>query len=738
MREMILMCAAAAVLAPMSLAHNDSVPLVGLVDVTQIDTENRKDSVDFDVLAAANLFSVVTQNRGDFGTGFGSGGDLERGVTLFAVRDLARDNAAGGGNNGSDLYATIATARSNATRSPFAAIAGAPSGEEMNVDFSAVFFPFDAGFIGGHAFNDANNATLTNIVGAPGVSLGSSETFYDDPASSGVYLLDVGDFGATGANGVLLVAGGKNEDNYALSRNLGDGRYAIYCKDNGSDGSSYENDPVVFLYLPDGSDDIVTGTIAENSGAKPTIEHADGDFAVTILEAGRVLLRINGVSDERAGALLVSPAGGQLTNRDNVVVSSWDEQYRAYVVETRDIPTMYIEGLSGETMFSFAWVPMRSGLEIATRAGADHLVVMPDTQLYAQNHPDIFINQTQWIANNAASLGVEMVLHLGDITNRNSRSQWQVAKQAIDLLHGHVPYILAQGNHDVGPNGNGATRETLMNEYFPPSRIAEQHTHGGLMHPDHSENSFSLFEAAGRKWIVVSLEWGPRDSVLDWANTVLAQHHDRLAIIITHAHTYSDDTRMDSTVRPYGGSPYNYGTANLPGGTNDGGDIWRKLVVNHPNIMFVMSGHIKGEGQVATFTDFGNLVHELLADYQGRLEGGQGFLRLYEMTSQSDMVRVRTYSPYLDEYLTSTKSHFDLELITAPGFDGRLCRADIERDDDVDFFDLVVYLEAVDLQNERIADFDGSGETDAQDVVFVLESIGSGCVFESDSSDRER
>src|SRR5690606_35293408 len=106
---------------------------------------------------------------------------------------------------------------------------------------------------------------------------------------------------------------------------------------------------------------------------------------------------------------------------------------------------------------------------------------------------------------------------------------------------------------------------------------------------------------------------------------------------------FDDDTRMDHLAGEYNGSPYSYGTAGLAGGTNDGGDIWRNLVSLHPNTVLVMSGHITGEGRLSSETPYGNVVHQMLIDYQGRPNGGAGYLRLIELFAGSDLMRFRTY-----------------------------------------------------------------------------------------------
>ncbi|MEO1512139.1 MAG: metallophosphoesterase, partial [Planctomycetota bacterium] len=509
---------------------------------------------------------------------------------------------------------------------------------------------------------------------------------------------------ANGDNGVLIVAGGKNEDNFALSRSSGDGRYTIDIHDNGTDGETGENDPAAFVYLPYETEGLVAGRVSETSGRRPVVLSGTGAFSVSSVASGSVLLRIDGVTDDTAGVLLLTPEGGGSRNRDNIVVSSWDAAAGGFVLESRDIPSMTLEGLAGEPMFGFAYIPITPGPGFDPRPNTSTIVALPDTQLYAQNTPAIFTRQLEWIDDAAEPLRIPFVLHLGDITNRNNDPQWAVADAAFAQIDGRVPYVLAQGNHDAGPNGNADDRSTLMNQYFPLSRVGRERSFGGTFEPGRVENSFSMFEAANRRWLVLSLEWGPRDAVLAWANQVIADHPDHLAILITHAYMYNDDTRMDRLVRQTGGSPYSYGTASQPGGTNDGGDIWRGVVSQHPSVAMVLSGHIKGEGRLSSPTTLGGVAHQMLSDYQGDLEGGQGYLRLLEVTPDSNVVRVRTYSPWVDRWFTSPGAHFEIELRGETA-----ARALIEPLDlaaplgEIDIFDLITFLERFDA-GDAIAD----------------------------------
>jgi len=715
----LLACAAQA------SAQSTADARVGLLSVRQLDAQNNRTSVRVTIDAGANLFSAPEANRGDYDVGFGTGDDLSSGVLIVSPRNGSRTNTSGGnagGNPGGDLYATLATQRPPSKVDLIVSAFGAPSGSEMNIDAATAFFPFDKGFLAGHALNSVNNGPIDQLIASPGLMLGAN--FTDSAATDGVYTLDLASYGANGTNGVLIACGGKNEANFAMTRNLGDGAYEIVCKDNADDGIGSENDPVAFVYLPYSTPGLFAGRVAKTEGVT-TLLSGTGGVTVTTLGTGRVLVRIVGVTSGSQGAFLVC-SEAPTASSDNVTVCQWSETQSGFVVESLDIPAMTPEDPSGP-MFSFAYIPVTPGESIEPSAGASTIVALPDTQYYARDYAAIFHSQTQWIADNATERNIAMVLGLGDITNDNDDPQWTVARSAFDRIHPEVPFLLAQGNHDVGPSGNGANRSTFMNNFFPASYYAEQPTWGGSINNNQVENAFSLFEAGGRKWIAIVLEWGPRDQVLAWADSVLAMHEDRLAIVVTHAYMFDDDTRMDHTVAAYNGSPYEYGTASLPGGTNDGGDIWRELVSQHPNIAMVLSGHVTGEGRLSSATPFGNVVHQMLTDYQGRLEGGAGYLRIIETFPGSDLLRFRTYSPWEDAYYTGTGSHFELSIVAAPGHEGWICsRADANGDGALTPADFTAWI-ALFNTNRPGCDQNRDGSCNPADFTAWIAGFNAGC-----------
>ena len=177
-------------------------------------------------------------------------------------------------------------------------------------------------------------------------------------------------------------------------------------------------------------------------------------------------------------------------------------------------------------------------------------MVLPDTQIYAANPPltQYFDAQTAWIVAEHANGNIAFVLHEGDIVDDDVDMQWTRAYHSLHMLDGVVPYVLSAGNHDYCCGGWPTDRSgTMINGYFPVATFQTSPSFKGTFEPDHIENSAHLFDVPGGagQWLVIALEWGPRDTVLAWADGVAKQYADTPAMVVTHAYLYDDDTRYD-------------------------------------------------------------------------------------------------------------------------------------------------------------------------------------------------
>lgn len=287
-------------------------------------------------------------------------------------------------------------------------------------------------------------------------------------------------------------------------------------------------------------------------------------------------------------------------------------------------------------------------------------VLLPDIQSYTQLYPDLLRSQVQWIIDNSDS--IDFVLQQGDMTDHNIAKEWDVAHSCLTMLDGKVPYAFVMGNHDLGKNSDKRDSQ-VFNSYFPFDKYQKTEFFGGAFEEGKMDNVWYNFEAGGVKWLILCLEFGPRNSVLDWANKVVASHPNYKVIVNTHAYLYSDDTRMGDGDRWL---PQAYGVGKDMGvdAVNNGEQMWDKFVSQHSNILFVFSGHVlnDGTGRLVSIGKNGNKVYQMLANYQdgvkGSNRGENGFLRIVDLDVKENTVVVKTYSPYLKEYKNDSENSF--------------------------------------------------------------------------------
>ena len=283
-------------------------------------------------------------------------------------------------------------------------------------------------------------------------------------------------------------------------------------------------------------------------------------------------------------------------------------------------------------------------------------VFIPDTQNFTQSQGDTGLNSiANWVINNKDTENIVGVIGLGDITNNNTTDQWADAKTSFDKLKGVVPYVFVQGNHDIGSattdeDGNTVYRNTTnMNTYFPLDDWKPYLT--GYFEEGKIDNIYTLTEDnKGIKYMLLGLEFQPRDEVLEWANEVVAAHPDYNVIVSTHGYqNYSYYTKEQYYI-----SSNSY-ESKLSTYQNTGDAIWEKFASKHANITTVVCGHVYHEDIHVTTNigDNGNTVTEIIANAQttDALMRQSGTIMIVRVSEDGTKANVNYYSPYHNHYL---------------------------------------------------------------------------------------
>ena len=226
-------------------------------------------------------------------------------------------------------------------------------------------------------------------------------------------------------------------------------------------------------------------------------------------------------------------------------------------------------------------------------------------------------------------------------------NEWTIADSSFTILDSaNIPYLIAIGNHDYDDQANTRTA-TIYNSYFGQNRYMTKHWWSGGFYENGAENSYCVLEVNNTKYLFMTLEYGARSGVIEWANEILTNNADKIAIITTHSYMYRDGTRT--------GAGDQYNPKNDLADANDGEDLWNNFIKLHNNIVWAQSGHDVTGGNGTSFrsdmSDGGKIVNQALANYQDFPNAGDGYLRLVTFYPTTKTIKVQTYSPTLGEFL---------------------------------------------------------------------------------------
>ncbi len=307
------------------------------------------------------------------------------------------------------------------------------------------------------------------------------------------------------------------------------------------------------------------------------------------------------------------------------------------------------------------------------------MILVPDPQSYvkfAANQP-LFELQTAWIAQNIKRLSIKAALFTGDMVEQNGKiisaplpnpyngdqtgtQQWQAVSRALARLDNRVPYVIAQGNHDIG-HITATDRHTNAPQYIYPERNIKFETALVATCPNwkgvHTMEN-SAYEFRDKKWgdiLVLAFEFAPRDEALAWAGELIASERFKKHKVIVLIHSWLNNKGERIKKEGYTLSP-----------CNQPEEVWQKLVYPSENIVLVLSGHAGQAPEIkddVAATDYsttsscrvdkaanGREVFQMMfnsqqGDGNWNGNGGDCWLRILEFKPDGETISVRTFSP---------------------------------------------------------------------------------------------
>jgi hypothetical protein len=254
------------------------------------------------------------------------------------------------------------------------------------------------------------------------------------------------------------------------------------------------------------------------------------------------------------------------------------------------------------------------------------LAVMPDTQYLFDGpsiHPAPLEASLRYLLEHGKDDNIVFLSHLGDLTQNGAEAEFDAIGETFGILDRRgVGYSVLAGNHDVKSSTDDQRGSTPYLDTFGPQRFKGRKTFGGAS--DDGYNTYHLFTAGGREWMVLALDWRLSAKGYAWAKDVLARHPSTPVVLTTHELVVEENTL----------SSY-------------GQQLWDQLIKDHDQIFLTLNGHYWPAGRAVRENAAGHDVHLHLTNYQNRYFGGAAMVRLYHFDLDRNVIDVETVSPWI-------------------------------------------------------------------------------------------
>ncbi len=285
------------------------------------------------------------------------------------------------------------------------------------------------------------------------------------------------------------------------------------------------------------------------------------------------------------------------------------------------------------------------GREIPRGLSDFTVVVLPDIGNYTASQnggtPATLDAMMDWIVAQRSAQNIVFVTQTGIlIAGVDATAETQVASTAFAKLENPantgsswgIPFGTAFGDTD-----NLAAYDTA----FGPARVAGKPWFAGSQAAASNANHAEFFNAGGAGYGVIHLAHNASlltsSASVVWAKALLAKNRDRQFIVVFH-----------DLISPPSGATF----------TTAGQNLYTALS-SETNVVMILGGNAPGEYR-RTESSGGRFYHACSANFSGRPNGGNGWLRLLEFSPSTGRIGVRTYSPTLAQFEVDADSEFTL------------------------------------------------------------------------------
>ena len=280
------------------------------------------------------------------------------------------------------------------------------------------------------------------------------------------------------------------------------------------------------------------------------------------------------------------------------------------------------------------------------------MALIGDTQIVSAYYPEEFHHIIDWLIANKESHKIEHVLNMGDMTNFNLDSEWDLVRDQYFRLNGEIDYTLVRGDHDVlddeiADNGDDTAK---YDRWFNVPAYTDRFTNSSDADYYKGENgsitnSYRAIDIKGNKYLIVTMDKYPSEDVLTWLDEAIKKYPDRRVIMTMHCFINDKGEYLPASSNP---------------DKIIGVDLWDRIK-GYSNLEMVICGHEYAYGVVWSKDKGtnGNVVNQILANPQGPdfdREGATGMIAMLYFSKDGTDVQVRYYSPIIDKYFVGNNN----------------------------------------------------------------------------------
>lgn len=293
--------------------------------------------------------------------------------------------------------------------------------------------------------------------------------------------------------------------------------------------------------------------------------------------------------------------------------------------------------------YHYDYTPTMVSADHILNDDSEYIIVIGDTQIYTSFGPTYYYyyaSTMDWIWSQVKhGKNIQCVLHVGDITDNNLPQQYDVFWDMTAPTAELIPYIACTGNHDYDWDANGK----IVSRYS--SRLSQY-----VSFPTTESKIVSRFEAGymdnivvenyinGERYDIISLEFGPRVEVVEWAKQHVQAYPDIKFILLTHEYLSFENIRISQDSHAH----MHFVNTNTTYSTPE--QLWENLIQYSNNVVCVICGHNGFTGNLYSKNVYDRNVVQSMFNLQFQSNGGDGWIQIWEFPKSKDVAKVITYN----------------------------------------------------------------------------------------------